>query len=201
MAEGKKSFLMYADWETIFDQLEDAEAGVLIKHILKYVNDRNPSLSDRVLNIAFQPIKLQLKRDLKKWENEYDKKSDGGKLGNLKKWHLDLYTQVIDNQITIEQAGEIIKTRKLSDTDTKRKILSDTLACVAVNVNDNVTVNVTDTVNNNTLHNKVKLEAEKNKNSQNGNEQDFESGVFCGDTYLSKEAIERITAEIAKISS
>ena len=34
----KKSFILYNDQEQLFDQLTDAEAGILIKAIFKYEN-------------------------------------------------------------------------------------------------------------------------------------------------------------------
>jgi hypothetical protein len=164
MAENKKSFIAYSDWVNIFDQLTDEEAGKLVKHLFSYVNDRSPSLSDRMLKIVFEPIRLQLKRDLTVWQIELDKKSDGGKLGNLKRYYPDLYTQVVGNQLSIEDAMKKVKERKeLSHTDTKRNSPSDSIASVAVTVTDTVTVN--DTVNN-TLHNKLNLlqKFEKNEN-------------------------------------
>lgn len=68
MAKDKKSFIAYCDWGETFDMLSDEEAGQLIKHIFAYVNDKNPKLENRILEIAFKPIKLQLKRDLQKYE-------------------------------------------------------------------------------------------------------------------------------------
>lgn len=68
MAEDKKGFVLYADQKLIFDDLTNDEAGILIKHIFSYVNDENPELEDRFLAMAFKPIKLQLKRDLVKYE-------------------------------------------------------------------------------------------------------------------------------------
>lgn len=84
MAENKKSFVLYVDWITTFEQLSDKEAGVLIKHLFKYVNDQNPKLDNRILNIAFEPIKNSLRRDLKKWEANKVKRSEAGKLGGIK---------------------------------------------------------------------------------------------------------------------
>lgn len=67
MAEDKKSFVGYSDWISTFDMLSNEEAGKLIKHLLAYVNDKNPEdLEDRVLKVAFEPIKNQLKRDFEK---------------------------------------------------------------------------------------------------------------------------------------
>lgn len=42
MAEGKKSFVAYADWNDMFQVLPDDVAGKLIKHIFSYVNDKKP---------------------------------------------------------------------------------------------------------------------------------------------------------------
>lgn len=68
MAENKKGFVLYADQKFIFDDLTNEEAGILIKHIFAYVNDENPIFEDRFLDMAFKPIKMQLKRDLVKYE-------------------------------------------------------------------------------------------------------------------------------------
>jgi hypothetical protein len=79
MAENKKGFLLYADYEELFDELEDVIAGKLIKHILKYVNDKQPTTENIVVNVAFIPIKRQLKRDLEKYEGKREQWSDAGK--------------------------------------------------------------------------------------------------------------------------
>lgn len=85
MAENKKSFVLYTDIIHVFSNLTDEESGKLIKHLLAYVNDLNPKTDDRLIQIAFEPIKLQLKRDLKHWESVIDKRRDAGKLGGLAK--------------------------------------------------------------------------------------------------------------------
>ena len=137
MAENKKSVLLYCDIIHTIESLTDDEAGRLFKHLLRYVNDMNPEAPDRITQIAFEPIKQQLKRDLKRWETELEGKSVGGRLGNLKRWNFDLYTQVIDNQLNIDDAERIAKGRIVSHTDTPQ---SDSIGSVAVNVtvNDNV---------------------------------------------------------------
>ena len=73
MATGKKSFLIYCDLIHTLETLTDEEAGKLFKHVLRYVNDKNPSTPDRITQIAFEPIKQQLKRDLKDWENKSER--------------------------------------------------------------------------------------------------------------------------------
>lgn len=79
MAENKKSFVLYTDTFGLIKQLPDDVAGRLIKHIYSYVNDENPVSDELLLNIAFEPIKAQLKRDLVKWENQIKQRSEAGK--------------------------------------------------------------------------------------------------------------------------
>lgn len=84
MAKDKKSFLLYADMLGLVSKLPDHKAGKLFKLILEYVNDKNPQTDDLLLQVAFEPIKLQLKRDLAQWESERQKRSEAGKSGGLK---------------------------------------------------------------------------------------------------------------------
>jgi len=79
MADGKNSFLLYRDFINIFEGLDDLEAGLLVKHMFRYVNDLNPEPPNKLISIAFEPIKMSLKRDLKKWESIKEKRSDAGK--------------------------------------------------------------------------------------------------------------------------
>ena len=85
MAEGKKSILIYSDWKHTFEALTDVEAGQLIKHLLAYVNDENPKTDNRIVQIAFEPMKQHLKRDLRKYEEIKDKRSEAGKISAEKK--------------------------------------------------------------------------------------------------------------------
>ena len=79
MAQDKKGFILYADQKELFQQLPDAKAGELIKHIFQYVNDENPISDDLIINLAFTPIKQQLKRDLLKFEEAKKQRSEAGK--------------------------------------------------------------------------------------------------------------------------
>jgi len=137
MAENKKSFILYCDLLHTIDLMPDENAGKLFKHILKYVNDLDPQTDDLITKLSFEPIKQQLKRDLNAWEKSLEVKSDSGKLGNLKRWHLDLYSQVIENKLTIDEAMVIAHNRKTSQPDT---LQSQTIPNIAVNVNVNDTV-------------------------------------------------------------
>lgn len=147
MAENKKSFILYADMQGLVNQLPDEIAGKLLKHIYSYVNDENPISDDLLLNIAFEPIKQQLKRDLQEWEVIKSDRSKSGILGNLKRWNTDLYNKVMIKELTIEEAEVIAKSRKASHPDKKNPDPIKNIANVAVNVNDNVNDNVNVNVN------------------------------------------------------
>ena len=155
MAKDKKSFLLYSDLLDKIEMLTIEERGILFTHLLEYVNDKEPVLTDRLLLAAWKPIELELKRDLKKYEVAKENKANGGRLGNLKRWNLDLYEDVINKNITLDEAETIAINRKVSHTDSN---LSHTIASVAVNdnvnVNDNVSVNVND-INNINYNNTV----------------------------------------------
>jgi hypothetical protein len=83
MAKDKNSFLIYCDIIHTVDKLDDLQAGKLFKHLLKYVNDLNPVADDIVTEIAFEPIKQSLKRDLQKYESIRERNSENAK----KRWN------------------------------------------------------------------------------------------------------------------
>jgi hypothetical protein len=120
MAENKKSFVLYADIIHTVSILDDAKAGKLFKHILDYVNDNNPISDDMFINIAFEPIKQQLKRDLQKWDEIRNKRAVAGSIGGHSKAKRSKTKQIVANAKSAKQ----------------------NVANVAVNVNDNVNVNV-----------------------------------------------------------
>src|SRR5690606_3932094 len=83
MAKDKKSFVLYCDQRHIFNELSNEEAGMLIKHIFSYTADENPEPESRLIKIAFEPIKHQLKRDLIKYETVRERNSNNAK----KRWN------------------------------------------------------------------------------------------------------------------
>lgn len=125
MAENKKSVLLYVDVISTVEKLSDATAGMLFKHLLRYVNDLNPEPPNETVDLVFEPIKQQLKRDLKKWEKTIIGKSEGGKKAMEKRW------------------GKSITPDKT--VINKDKIVKDSIRPITDNVN--VSVNVNDTVN------------------------------------------------------
>jgi hypothetical protein len=114
MAKDKKSFILYVDQKDLWNKLPDDIAGKLIKHIYSYVSDENPSSDDLMIEIAFEPIKQQLKRDLKLFEEKRVKRKEAGIAGANKRW------QSIAND-----------SNRIND-----------IAKIADNVNDNVNDNI-----------------------------------------------------------
>jgi hypothetical protein len=86
MAKDKKSFILYVDQKDLWNKLPDEIAGKLIKHIYSYVSDENPKSDDLIVEIAFEPIKQQLKRDLKLFDEKRVKRSEAGLAGANKRW-------------------------------------------------------------------------------------------------------------------
>jgi hypothetical protein len=111
MAKDKKSFLLYCDQQGVFNKLPDEIAGKLIKHIFAYVNDENPPCDDLLLTIAFEPIKTQLKRDLRKYDDYIDKQKFNGAKGGRP-------TKPKETQITQPFFQEPKKADNVNATDT-----------------------------------------------------------------------------------
>ncbi len=125
MEEDKISFVLYSDQRGQFDKLSDEQAGKLVKHMFSYVNLEYPE-GDFITELAFEPIKTQLKRDKKKWESVIKKRSNAGKASAEAKKN---------------------KRQQASTNSTSVKSVEQTSTNPTVNVNDNVNVTVNDNVN------------------------------------------------------
>ena len=124
MAKDKNGFVLYKDLLPTIKKLVERDranktnyAGELFLHILEYVNDENPVPIDFIIEMAFEPIKQTLKRDLKKYEMKLESKSISGRVGNLKRWNEDLFYQYESKLITLEEAEEIAESRKYRKCD------------------------------------------------------------------------------------
>ena len=81
MATNKKSVLLYCDIIHTVEKLDDKTAGELFKHYLRYINDLNPQTENMMVEIAFESIRQNLKRDLIKWENRAEQSRINGTKG------------------------------------------------------------------------------------------------------------------------
>jgi hypothetical protein len=126
MAENKKSFVLYVDYIHTIMKLPDESAGRLLKHLFMYCNDEDPTTDDILVDLTFEPIKQQLKRDLKRWEGIKDKRSKAGqKSGESRRKKAEQKGTNRTSVPFVEQSG------------TKRTV-TDTVT-VTVNDTDNVT--------------------------------------------------------------
>ena len=116
MAKDKKSFILYSDIIHTVEKLTDSDAGQLLKHLLRYVNDQNPTTDNTLVEIAFEPIKQQLKRDLVKFEDVKVKRSEAGKAGANKRW------QMLSND---NKGNQIIANIAVNDNDNVNVISKD----------------------------------------------------------------------------
>ena len=129
MADWKKSFIIYCDLIHTVSKMTNEDAWLLFKHILEYTNDKSPEPPNAIIDLVFEPIKQQLKRDLKERETEREKRSSAGKKWMQKRWGND--NTVIDN---------------ITNDNTVINAITPITDNVTVNVNDNVSVSVSDSV-------------------------------------------------------
>jgi hypothetical protein len=113
MAKDKNSFLIYCDIIYTVEKLTDEQAGKLFKHLLMYVNDLNPTPEDIVTEIAFEPIKQSLKRDLLKYKKTSAKNSENGRKGAEKRWNKN--NELSQPMANITNA--ILPMAKMADSD------------------------------------------------------------------------------------
>jgi len=126
MAENKNKVIVYADWIDKFEELEDDEAGRLIKHFFRYINDQNPEAPDRTTKLMFIDIKNTLKRDLDKWEEKSPERIEKARIAGL-------------------ASAEARKLKKeLNLTNELKSQLNPTKSTVSVSVNVSDSVNVSE---------------------------------------------------------
>jgi hypothetical protein len=121
--DGKKSVILYCDIIHTVEKLDNETAGLLFKHYLRYVNDLEPKTDNQIVDIIFESIKQNLKRDLKKYKKKQLQWSEAGKR-------------------SAEVRSVKSKERMLTNVGSRSTDLT-----VNVNVNDNVNVNVNDILN------------------------------------------------------
>lgn len=132
MAEGKKSFVLYSDLILVVKKLIEKDrknntnnSGELFYHLLQYVSDENPEPINDTIDLVFEPIKTQLKRDLEKWETRSDRSRENGKKGGRPK-----------NLQEPEETQQVIYEPKKPDTVIMCNSVLDVNGNVSVNGND-----------------------------------------------------------------
>ena len=123
MAKDKTSFVLYSDNQSIINLMTDEQAGLLLKTLFSYVNDENPIIDNSIV-LVFEMIKLQLKRDLKKWEQTKNGRSIAGKASAEAKRLSKLNQQNSTNSTNVDYVQQ-----------------QPTKSTVSVSVSDSVNVN------------------------------------------------------------
>lgn len=111
-----KSFILHLDSLEILNKLSDEQAGKIFKSIYQYQKTGEVNELDFALDLVLSPFLNQFKRDKLKWDEEVKKSSDKGKIGNLKRWHKEIYKRFKKGELTLDQAL-IIATRSLAIVD------------------------------------------------------------------------------------
>jgi len=133
MAKDKTSFVLYSDSKSIIDLMSNEQAGLLLKTLFAYVNDENPKI-DNSIALVFEMIKLQLKRDLKKWEQTKEGRSIAGKASAEARKLAKEIQQISTNPTNVNFVQQ-----------------TSTNPTVSVSVNDSVSVSVNEIKNNKAL--------------------------------------------------
>lgn len=128
MAENKKSFILYADLIHTVRKLPPDKAGELFLTILSYVNDENPVVDDLLVQVAFEPVRQQLKRDLQRWADYRIKQSVNGKRGGRP-------TKPNESQENPKNPSLFLESQKSLNANVNANVTAN------VNVIDNITDN------------------------------------------------------------
>lgn len=76
-----KSFLMYQDMENVFERLSGEESRALLLGMFRYHRGEEPRFGDRMLEILFEPLRLQMDRDREKYRRTIQARAEAGRKG------------------------------------------------------------------------------------------------------------------------
>lgn len=123
MAKDKKGFILYCDIIHTVEKLTDEQAGKLLKHILRYVNDQDPTAEDVLTEIAFEPIKQSLKRDLQKYEGIRTKNKENA----LKRWNATAYERMQTDTKNADRDSDRVKDKVIINIKERKSNFYDSL--------------------------------------------------------------------------
>ena len=143
-SQSNKSFILHKDSLSILEQLTDQQAGKLFKAISEYQKDGKIDNLDQITKITITPFLNQFQRD----ENKYQNSIIQGKLGNLKRYHQEIYQRVISEELNLEEAEKLAYPDKqvvyrppiVPDGDRSHNV-SDSVS-VSVSVSDSVSKSI-----------------------------------------------------------
>lgn len=77
----KKSFVMYEDWGNAIKTMSDEQAGMFIKAIYAYQDDKNAAPEDPELKLVFTIVKQKLDENAEKYKATCEARAVAGKRG------------------------------------------------------------------------------------------------------------------------
>jgi hypothetical protein len=169
----RDSFVMFTDDLDILDALPDEQAAKLMRVIRDYMKGIEPDLSDPVVNVAFFPIKKHLDDNYEKWCATREERSKSGKMGAEARWGKRNEEPKMAKMANAKNDMANIANAK----NDMAKMANDSkawqsMAKMAVYVNDNVNVNVNDNENVNNITPLTPLEGEKESPKKKFNPKD-----------------------------
>lgn len=124
----KKSFILYHDQKEVVDELNDEQAGKLLKAIYEYNVNKKITLTGS-LKLVFIPFKTAFDRNNDKWDETAEKRSQAGK-------------KHTGNQYTRKKEKEMEQMEQVFQNGTNGTVS----VSVSDSVSDNVNVSVSDNV-------------------------------------------------------
>lgn len=114
--EAKKSFVLHIDSLAVLEKLTNDQAGILFKKIAEFQQSGSIDEIDHFTDVIITPFVNQFRRDDETWLE----KGVSGKIGNLKKWHPEIFKKFAKKEITLEQAFQEVEEKKLKNKDELR---------------------------------------------------------------------------------
>lgn len=139
MADQKQTFVFRKEWKEAIQDLPGDVRLEIYECIIEYATSGNVPELKSMAKVAFGFIKNTIERDQSKYQETIIQKSESGRFGNLKRWHPDLYEQVQQENISLDEAEKIAKRRKASQRD---KFIAN--VAVSVSDSDSVSISVSD---------------------------------------------------------
>ena len=147
-----KSFVMYKNWESQFEMLNDSELGELIRAAFRFVaTGEVPTFGDRALTMTFNMMKECFVRDAEKWEETRERIQErntvNGSKGGAPKGNKNAAKRKGSDVSNEKQPKTTQASKSTQTTETTQSVEKQPKQPVNVNVNDNVNVNANETVN------------------------------------------------------
>lgn len=121
----------------ILPEMTNEQAGIFIKAIYHFQSTGEILPLDFGMKMAITPFLNQFIRDDEAYADVCEGKSLRGKIGNLKRWHPDLYSKLNENQSNIDELWDIAKNRTSDNSEQQGLIPIDIIPKSLDSKNDN----------------------------------------------------------------